>query len=124
MDTIKKEPFDFTVSPADPCMLLKENNLGICIIIMYVDDMLIIGKKGANTTICNHDTKGSFSQNPAQPSGVLGLRISHEQRENKQIIGTTIYNQEPRTKLWQKINERKAVNDNWHTKIHCQKNRE
>ena len=26
-------------------MLFKENELGICIIIMYVDDMLIIGKK-------------------------------------------------------------------------------
>ena len=26
-------------------MLFKENNLGICIIIMNVDDMLIIGKK-------------------------------------------------------------------------------
>ena len=34
----------FTVSPADPCMLFKENVLGICIIIMYVDDMLIISK--------------------------------------------------------------------------------
>ena len=45
VDTIKKEPFGFTVSPADPCMLFKENNLGICIIIMYVDDMLIIGKR-------------------------------------------------------------------------------
>ena len=45
VDTIKKEPFGFTVSPGDPCMLFKENNLGICIIIMYVDDMLIIGKK-------------------------------------------------------------------------------
>ena len=45
VDTIKKEPFGFTVSPADPCMLFKENNLGICIIIVYVDDMLIIGKK-------------------------------------------------------------------------------
>ena len=44
VETIKKEPFGFTVSPADPCMLFKENNLGICIIIMYVDDMLIIGK--------------------------------------------------------------------------------
>ena len=33
------------VSPADPCMLFKQNELGICIIIMYVDDMLIIGKK-------------------------------------------------------------------------------
>ena len=45
VDTLKKEPFGFTASPADPCMLFKENNLGICIIIMYVDDMLFIGKK-------------------------------------------------------------------------------
>ena len=45
VDTIKKESFGFIVSPADPCLLYKENNLGICIIIMYVDDMLIIGKK-------------------------------------------------------------------------------
>ena len=45
MDTIIKEPFGFTVSPADPCMLFKENNLGICIIIMYVDNMLVIGTK-------------------------------------------------------------------------------
>ena len=70
METIKQQPFGFTVSPADPCMLFKENNLGICIIIMYVtvspadpcmlfkennlgiciiimyvDDMLIIGKR-------------------------------------------------------------------------------
>ena len=45
VETIKKEPFGFTVSQADPCMLFKENNLGICIIIMYVDDMLVIGKK-------------------------------------------------------------------------------
>ena len=45
VDTIKKEPFGSTVSAADPCMLFKENNLGICIIIMYVDDMLIIGKR-------------------------------------------------------------------------------
>ena len=45
VDTIKQESFGFQVSPADPYMLIKENELGICIIIMYVDDMLIIGKK-------------------------------------------------------------------------------
>ena len=45
VDTIKKESFGFQVSPADPCMLFKENELGTYIIIMYVDDMLIIGKK-------------------------------------------------------------------------------
>ena len=46
VDPVKKESFGFTVSPADPFMLLNENELGICIIIMYVDDMLIIGNKG------------------------------------------------------------------------------
>ena len=45
MDTIKTESFGSQVSPADPCMLFKETELGICIIIMYVDDMLIIAKK-------------------------------------------------------------------------------
>ena len=45
LNTTKQEPFGFQVSPEDPCMLCKENELGVCIIIMYVDDMLIIGKK-------------------------------------------------------------------------------
>ena len=45
VNTVKQEPFGFQVSPADPCMLFKENELGVCTIIMYVDDMLIIGKK-------------------------------------------------------------------------------
>ena len=33
------------MSPADPCILYKQNELRICNIIMYVDDMLNIGKK-------------------------------------------------------------------------------
>ena len=41
----KSGTFGFQVSPTDPCMLFKENELGVCIIIMYVDDMLIIGGK-------------------------------------------------------------------------------
>ena len=45
MDIIKKEPLGFTVSAADPFMLFKENELIVCIIIMYVDDMRIIGKR-------------------------------------------------------------------------------
>ena len=45
VNTAKKESLGLQVSPADPCMLFKQNELGICIIIVYVDDMLIIGKK-------------------------------------------------------------------------------
>ena len=44
VDTAKMELFGFQVSPADPCMVFKQNELGVCIIIMYVDDMLIIEK--------------------------------------------------------------------------------
>ena len=45
VNTAKKETFGFKVSPADPFMLFKENEIGVCIVIMYVDDMHIIGKK-------------------------------------------------------------------------------
>ena len=45
VNTVKQELFGFQVSPADPCMLFKESELGVCIIIMYVDGMPIIGKK-------------------------------------------------------------------------------
>ena len=67
-DTIKKEPFGFTVSSVDPCMLFKENNLGICIIIMYVDDMLVIGKKEQIQEFATMIQK-EFTQ----PGGLLGL---------------------------------------------------
>ena len=37
----------FQLSEADPCMLYKEDEKGVCIIIIYIDDMLIIGKEEA-----------------------------------------------------------------------------
>ena len=33
----------FKISETDPCLLYRENNLGICMIIIYVDDMIAIG---------------------------------------------------------------------------------
>ena len=37
----------FQLSEADPCMLYKEDEKGICVIIVCIDDMLIIGKEEA-----------------------------------------------------------------------------
>ena len=37
----------FQLSEANPCMLYKEDEKGVCIIIIYIDDMLIIDKEGA-----------------------------------------------------------------------------
>ena len=45
VDTAKKESLGFQVSPTDRCMLFRENELRVCIIVMFVDDMLIIGEK-------------------------------------------------------------------------------
>ena len=36
----------FKIGEADPCLLYRENKLGICMIIIYVDDMMVIGHKG------------------------------------------------------------------------------
>ena len=37
----------FKLSEADPCMLYKEDVKGVCIIIIYINDMLILGKEEA-----------------------------------------------------------------------------
>ena len=37
----------FQLSEADPCMLYREDKRGVRIIIIYIDDMLIIGKEEA-----------------------------------------------------------------------------
>ena len=37
----------FELSEADPCILYKEDEKGVSIIIIYIDDMLIIGKEEA-----------------------------------------------------------------------------
>ena len=38
----------FNLREADPTMLYKEDEKGVCIIVIYIDDMLIIGKEEAN----------------------------------------------------------------------------
>ena len=43
----KMQEGGFKLSEADPCMLHKEDEKGVCIIIIYIDDMLIIGKEEA-----------------------------------------------------------------------------
>ena len=43
----KMQEGGFKLSEADPCMLYKEDEKGVCIIIIYIDDMLITGKEEA-----------------------------------------------------------------------------
>ena len=43
----KMQEGGFQLSEADPCMLYRDDERGVCIIIIYIDDMLIIGKEEA-----------------------------------------------------------------------------
>ena len=37
----------FKSSAADPCLVYKEDQKGVCIMLIYIDDMLIVGKREA-----------------------------------------------------------------------------
>ena len=41
----------FKVSKADPCLLYRENKLGICMTIIYADDMMVIGHNESITDV-------------------------------------------------------------------------
>ena len=73
VDTAKNKPFGFHVIPADPFILFKENELGVCILIMYVEDMLIIGKKEQIQEFATKIKREFFCEDPTQPSRQLGL---------------------------------------------------
>ena len=45
VNEMKKIDIGFKISEVDPCLLYRENKLGICMIIIYVDDMMVIGHK-------------------------------------------------------------------------------
>ena len=85
VDTIKQESFGFQVSPADPCVLFKEDKLGICIIIMYVDDMLIIGKKEQIDDFASKIQK------------VFSVKIQHNLAD---YLGCEFYMNKERTRGW------------------------
>ena len=73
VNTAKNESFGFQVSPADHCMLFKQNELGICIIIMYVDDMLIIWEKGTDTRVYHQILERIFCEDSTQLGRLPGL---------------------------------------------------
>ena len=120
VDTIKKEHFGFTVSPADPCSMFKENNLGLCIIIMYVDDMLIIGKKKQIQEFATMIQKEFSVKIQHNLADYLGCEFHMNKETTRGWLGqrSIIKSLE---KNWRKSYERKVVNDTWDPSIHCQK---
>ena len=122
--TAKKECFGFQVSPLDPCMLFKQNDLRVCIIILYVDDKLIIGGKEQIQEFATKIQKLFSVKIQHNLADYLGCEFHINKSGNKRMAWTSLYNQEFRAKIWQDCNEGKTVTDAWDTKIHCKKARE
>ena len=71
----KMQEGGFKLSEADPCMLYKEDEKGVCIIIIYIDDMLIIGKEEAIDDAIKV-LQGQFQvKDPTSLEGSLGVQI-------------------------------------------------
>ena len=87
VDTIRKEPFGFTVSPADPCMLFKENNLGVCILIIYADDMLIIGKKEQTQELATMIQREFSVKIPHNLADYLGCELYMNKEKTRGWLG-------------------------------------
>ena len=71
----KMQEGGFKLSEADPCMLYKEDEKGVCIIIIYIDDMLIIGKEEAIDDAIKV-LQGPFQvKDPTSLEDYLGIQI-------------------------------------------------
>ena len=83
----KMQEGGFKVSEADPCMLYKEDEKGVCIIIIYIDDMLIIGKEEAIDYAIKL-LQGHYQvKDPTSVEDYVGVQIVQSDDGNKAWLG-------------------------------------
>ena len=84
---MKMQEGGFKLSEADPCMLYKEDEKGVCIIIIYIDDMLIIGKEEAIDDAIKV-LQGHFQvKDPTRLEDYLGVQIVQSDDGKKAWLG-------------------------------------
>ena len=83
----KMQEGGFKLSETDPCMLYKEDEKGVCIIIIYIDDMLIIGKEEAIDDAIKV-LQGHFQvKDPTSLEDYLGVQIVQSDDDKKPWLG-------------------------------------
>ena len=83
----KMQEGGFKLSEADPCMLYKEDEKGVCIIIIYLDDMLISGKEEAIDDAIKI-LQGHFQvKDPTSLEDYLGVQIVQSDDGKKAWLG-------------------------------------
>ena len=77
----------FQLSEADPCMLYRQDERGVCIIIVYIDDMLSIGKEEAIDAAIKL-LQGHFQvKDPTSLEDYLGVPILQIDDDKKASLG-------------------------------------
>ena len=83
----KMQEGGFQLSEADPCKLYKEDERGICIIIIYIDDMLVIGKEEA-IDVAIKEFQGHFQvKDPTSLEDYLGVQTVQSDDGKKAWLG-------------------------------------
>ena len=77
----------YQLSEADPCMLYKEDDKGVCIIIIYIDDMLIIGKEEAIDATIKVLQAHFQVKDPTSLEDYLGVQIVQSDDGKKAWLG-------------------------------------
>ena len=77
----------FQLSEGDPCMLYKEDEKGVCIIIIYIDDMLIIGKEEAIDAAIKVLQGHVQVKDPTRLEDYLGVQIVQSDDGKKAWLG-------------------------------------
>ena len=83
----KMQEGGFQLSKADPCMLYKEDEKRTCIIIIYIDDMLIIRKEEAINAAIKVLPSHFQVKDPASLEDYLGVQIVQSDNDKKAWLG-------------------------------------
>ena len=99
----------FQLSEADPCMLYKEDEKGVCIIIIYIDDMLIIGKEEAIDDVIRV-LQGHFQvKYPTSLEDYFGVQIVQSDDGKKAWLGQPTISKSLEKQLGEKVAKKKMT---------------
>ena len=95
------------LSETGPCMLYEEDEKGVCIIIIYIDDMLIIGKEEAIDDAIKV-VQGHFQvKDPTSLEDYLGVQIVQSDDGKKAWLGQPTIIKSWRNNLEKELQRRK-----------------
>ena len=85
--SVKWPDMNFEISPADPCLSHRKDELGICMIIIYVDDMLVVGHKKSIQDLQNRVEKSFSIKIEKKLADYLGCEFHMNQNKTKGWLG-------------------------------------